>query len=217
MRPWLGRRKESGICLRSRRSWVDDMNRSARTRPNSRCDQDRQGLLFEVTQAYLSQIEKWNGKINAYVTLNEKALELAKAADQKKGAGPLAGVPIAVKDNFCTEGLKTTAGSKILHNFVPPYSSTVTRRLEASGAITIGKTNMDEFAMGSSTETSHFGPTKNSWNLEYVPAGFERRDGGGDFRRNGGGRTRNRHRRIQSPAGALLRFGRVKADLRTPG
>jgi aspartyl-tRNA(Asn)/glutamyl-tRNA(Gln) amidotransferase subunit A len=122
-------------------------------------------------QAYLSQIEKWNKKINAFVTMNEKALESAKALDQKKKSGLLAGVPIAIKDNFCTEGVRTTACSKILHNFVPPYSSTVTARLEAAGAIVIGKTNMDEFAMGSSTETSFFGPTRNAWNLEYVPGG----------------------------------------------
>lgn len=126
---------------------------------------------FEVMQAYLSQIEKWNGKINAFVAMNEKALEKAKAADQTKSDGLLAGVPIAIKDNLCTEGLRTTAGSKILHNFIPPYSSTVTRRLEEAGAIVIGKTNMDEFAMGSSTETSFHGPTRNAWNLDYVPGG----------------------------------------------
>lgn len=126
---------------------------------------------FEVMQAYLSQIEKWNKKINAFVALNEKALDEAKAFDKNKNSGSLAGIPIAIKDNLCTEGLRTTAGSKILHNYVPPYSSTVTQRLEQAGAIVIGKANMDEFAMGSSTETSFFGPTRNAWNLDYVPGG----------------------------------------------
>lgn len=126
---------------------------------------------FAATQAYLSQIEKWNQKINAFVTLNERALDLAKSADQKRGQGLLTGVPFAIKDNLCTEGLRTTAGSKMLASFVPPYSSTVMRKLEGEGAICIGKTNMDEFAMGSSTESSHFGISRNAWNLDYVPGG----------------------------------------------
>jgi aspartyl-tRNA(Asn)/glutamyl-tRNA(Gln) amidotransferase subunit A len=125
----------------------------------------------EVTKAFLSQIEKWDSKVNAFVTVNEKALDLAKSADQKKATGLLAGVPIAIKDMLCTEGIRTTASSKILSQFIPPYSATVVKRLEAAGAITIGKTNLDEFAMGSSSETSFFGSTKNPWNLDYVPGG----------------------------------------------
>ncbi len=129
----------------------------------------------EVTEKFLGQSEKWNKKLNAYITMNDQALETATKIDQRiaKGekVGPLAGVPLAIKDMLCTKGLRTTAGSKILHNFVPPYSATVVERLEKSGAITLGKTNQDEFAMGSSTETSHFGISRNPWNLDYVPGG----------------------------------------------
>lgn len=128
----------------------------------------------EVTKAYLAQIEKWNGKLNAYITVSDKALEAAAAADAKiaKGdVGALAGVPIAIKDMFCTKGMRTTAASKILENFVPPYSATVVERLENAGMVSLGKTNQDEFAMGSSSETSAFGLGRNPWNLEYVPGG----------------------------------------------
>lgn len=129
----------------------------------------------EVTKAFLGQIEKQNEKINAFITVNENALSAAEKVDSDlaKGLeiGPLAGVPIAIKDMLCTKGLRTTAASKILHNFIPPFSATVVERLEAAGAITIGKTNQDEFAMGSSTETSHFGISRNPWNLDYCPGG----------------------------------------------
>jgi len=128
----------------------------------------------EVTKAYLGQIEKWNGKLNAYITVNDKALEAANRADAviaKGEVAPLAGVPIAIKDMFCTKGMRTTAGSKILENFVPPYSATVVERLEQAGMISLGKTNQDEFAMGSSSETSAFGLGRNPWNLDYVPGG----------------------------------------------
>lgn len=125
----------------------------------------------QVTESFLGQIKKWDGKINSFVTVNERALDRANEFDRNKAKGLLAGVPIAIKDLLCTKGIKTTAGSKILNNFVPPYSSTVTQRLEAAGAIVIGKTNMDEFAMGSSSETSFYGASKNPWNLDYVPGG----------------------------------------------
>jgi len=129
----------------------------------------------EVTEKFMGQIEKWNPRLNAYITLNEQALEQAKQIDQRlsrnEKVGALAGVPVAIKDLLCTKGLRTTAASKILHNFVPPFSATVVERLEAAGAINLGKTNLDEFAMGSSSETSHFGISKNPWNLEYVPGG----------------------------------------------
>jgi len=129
----------------------------------------------EVTSKFLGQIEKWNPKINAYITLNDKALDAAKAVDARlaKGESPglLAGVPVAIKDMLCTKGLRTTAASKILANFVPPYSATVVERLEKAGAVNLGKTNQDEFAMGSSSETSHFGNSRNPWNLDYVPGG----------------------------------------------
>lgn len=129
----------------------------------------------EVVSSYLGQIDKLNKDINAFITVSEQALEKAREIDRKLSAGEelgrLAGVPIAIKDLLCTKGTKTTAGSKILHNFIPPYSATVVERLEKAGAIVLGKCNMDEFAMGSSNEISHAGPTKNPWNTEYVPGG----------------------------------------------
>ncbi len=137
--------------------------------------QSKKVSATEVTKAFLAQSEKWNGKINAYITLNEKAMAAAEEVDQKiargENPGPLAGVPLAIKDMLCTKGLRTTAGSRILENFIPPYSATVVERLEAAGSITLGKANQDEFAMGSSNETSYFGTTRNPWNLEYVPGG----------------------------------------------
>ncbi len=129
----------------------------------------------EVMQAFLSQIESHDGELNAFISLNEKAMDQAQAVDQKLAKGEdigiLGGVPVAVKDMLCTNGLKTTAGSKMLENFIPPYSATVVNRLEKSGAIVIGKCNQDEFAMGSSNETSFFGNCKNPWNTEFVPGG----------------------------------------------
>ena len=115
-------------------------------------------------------------ELNCYVTFDrEAALSAAKEAQKKIEAGeltgPLAGVPIAIKDNMCTEGVLTTCSSKILGNFIPQFSSEAVKRIEEAGAVVIGKTNMDEFAMGSTTETSAYGPTKNPWNTEHVPGG----------------------------------------------
>lgn len=122
----------------------------------------------ELVQACLDQINKHNKKINAYLAINGKALDEAKKADLSK---PLGGIPIAVKDNFLTLGLPTTASSKILENYMPQYESTVTQKLKSAGAIILGKTNMDAWAHGSSTETSDFGPTLNPWNTGYLPGG----------------------------------------------
>jgi aspartyl-tRNA(Asn)/glutamyl-tRNA(Gln) amidotransferase subunit A len=137
--------------------------------------QTRKLSAQEVIQAFFAQSEKWNGQLNAYISMNDRAIEQAKQIDQRiaKGdsVGPLAGVPIAIKDMLCTKGLRTTAGSKILSNFVPPFSATVVTRLEKAGSINPGKTNQDEFAMGSSSETSAYGVGRNPWNLEYVPGG----------------------------------------------
>jgi aspartyl-tRNA(Asn)/glutamyl-tRNA(Gln) amidotransferase subunit A len=133
-----------------------------------------------LVAACFDQIEKHDEAIKAFVTrTKEQALLEAKEADQKiAGEGisafekqPLLGIPYACKDNFCTKDIETTAGSNILKGFIPPYESTVTKRLKASGAILIGKTNMDAFAHGSSTETSDFFTTKNPWNLSKVPGG----------------------------------------------
>lgn len=129
----------------------------------------------ELMQSYLDQIQAYNSKINAIVTINDEALNQAKAADDAiakgQSQGPLHGLPIAIKEMLCTKGIKTTAASKMLANYVPPYSATVVERLEKAGAIVIGKTNQDEFAMGSSSEVSHFGVCKNPWDQERVPGG----------------------------------------------
>ena len=122
------------------------------------------------------QIESKEDKVHAYLDTYKKEA-YARAKEVEKGiqdgtyTGPLAGVPIAVKDNICIKGKKTTCVSKILENFVPQYNAEVIDRLEKAGMIIIGKTNMDEFAMGSTTETSAYGVTRNPWNLEHVPGG----------------------------------------------
>lgn len=123
----------------------------------------------EVTARYLEVIGK--SKVNGYVTVSDKALEQAKKIDSEGHEGPLEGVPIAIKDNISVVGLPNSCGSKILEGYVPPFNAHVIEKLLAAGAIILGKTNMDEFAMGSSTETSHFGPTSNPWDLERVPGG----------------------------------------------
>jgi aspartyl-tRNA(Asn)/glutamyl-tRNA(Gln) amidotransferase subunit A len=123
----------------------------------------------EVLESVLARIGAVEGKVKAFVTITEeKAREMAQKAGKK---GLLAGIPIAVKDNMCTKGIKTTCSSKILENFIPPYESTVTGRLLGENYVLVGKTNLDEFAMGSSTENSAFFTTKNPWSLERIPGG----------------------------------------------
>ena len=133
----------------------------------------------EATKMFFASIEA-QPEVNAFITVTkELALEQALASDQRRASGEalsLDGIPIAVKDNYCTEGVLTTAGSKMLHNFVPPYESTLTRKLKEAGAVMVGKTNMDEFAMGSSTETSFYGPTLNP---EAIRLGLGRKVPGG--------------------------------------
>lgn len=130
---------------------------------------------LELTQFYLKRIKELDKDLNSFITVTEEeALAAAKMADQKRAsgqAGPLTGIPIAQKDIFCTKGIKTTCGSQMLHNFVAPYDATVVKNLNAAGTIMLGKTNMDEFAMGSSNENSHFGPVKNPWDKDCVPGG----------------------------------------------
>jgi aspartyl-tRNA(Asn)/glutamyl-tRNA(Gln) amidotransferase subunit A len=129
----------------------------------------------ELTRLFLARIAKLDPQLNSFITVSEqRALEQAAAADAllQSGKGTsLTGIPVAHKDLFCTEGTLTTCGSKMLHNFIPPYESTVTSRIQQAGAVMLGKTNMDEFAMGSSNENSFYGAVKNPWNLDMVPGG----------------------------------------------
>ena len=129
----------------------------------------------ELVRAYLERIEASQPALNAFISVTaSQALEAAAAADRDIAAGrggPLAGVPIGHKDLFCTAGVRTSCGSRMLDNFVSPYDATVVAKLKAAGAVTLGKLNMDEFAMGSSNETSHYGPVRNPWNTDFVPGG----------------------------------------------
>lgn len=132
--------------------------------------------VLEATKAVLDQIDKKEDEINSYVTVDkEGALQRAKEVqaliDEGKLTGPLAGVPVAIKDNMCVRGMLTTCSSRILDNFYPTYTAEAVLNLEKAGVVILGKTNMDEFAMGSTTETSAFGPTRNPWNTDHVPGG----------------------------------------------
>ncbi len=133
----------------------------------------------ELTGLYLERIKELNGQLNAFITVDEeRSLAQARVADKRRSgkgnageAGPLTGIPIAHKDIFCTKGVRTTCGSRMLADYVSPYDAHVIERFNAAGAVLLGKTNMDEFAMGSSNETSYFGPVRNPWDLGRVPGG----------------------------------------------
>jgi aspartyl-tRNA(Asn)/glutamyl-tRNA(Gln) amidotransferase subunit A len=129
----------------------------------------------ELTQTFLDRIRELNPRLNAFITIDEnKSLAQAKSADAliaSGKAGPLTGIPVAQKDIFCAEGWLSTCGSKMLHNFVSPYDAHVIEQFNRAGAVNLGKTNMDEFAMGSSNETSYYGKVKNPWDLDAVPGG----------------------------------------------
>lgn len=130
---------------------------------------------MELTEFFLNRSEKYNADLNCFITMTqEHALEQARAADDvliRGNAGPLTGIPITHKDIYCTDGIRTSCGSKMLDNFIAPYDATVVAKLKKAGMVTLGKTNMDEFAMGSSTETSFYGAASNPWDKERVPGG----------------------------------------------
>jgi aspartyl-tRNA(Asn)/glutamyl-tRNA(Gln) amidotransferase subunit A len=129
----------------------------------------------ELTGLFLDRVKGQNGRLNAFITVDERlSLAQARAADERRSrgeAGPLTGIPVAHKDIFCTRGMRTTCGSRMLAGYVSPYDAHVIERFNAAGAVLLGKTNMDEFAMGSSNETSHFGPVRNPWDPGRVPGG----------------------------------------------
>jgi aspartyl-tRNA(Asn)/glutamyl-tRNA(Gln) amidotransferase subunit A len=139
------------------------------------CLGNREISSVELTQLYLDRIARHNPQLNAYLTVDPaSSLAQASAADARLArgeGGPLTGIPIAHKDIFCAQGWLTTCGSKMLSNFVSPYDAAVIARFKAAGAVMLGKTNMDEFAMGSSNETSFYGPVNNPWDTSRVPGG----------------------------------------------
>ncbi len=135
----------------------------------------REVSAIELARHFLARIEAYDGALNSFISVTEaEALEAARAADHRIAAGraaPLTGIPLAHKDIFCTFGVKTSCGSRMLDNFIAPYDATLVERLRQAGTVMLGKLNMDEFAMGSTCETSHYGPTRNPWDAQAVPGG----------------------------------------------
>jgi aspartyl-tRNA(Asn)/glutamyl-tRNA(Gln) amidotransferase subunit A len=167
---------EWGTYLKFPRLWVSLMNLLNATFDEvSTAVQNQKISAVEVTQFFLNRIERLNSELNAFTHVNQDALKDAALIDSEiaagKKTGPLSGVVFGIKDMLCTKGMPSTAGSKILQGFVPPYDATVVARLKKAGAVIIGKLNQDEFAMGSSNETSFYGHCKNPWNTDYVPGG----------------------------------------------
>ncbi len=172
-----------------------------------------------LTQACLNQIERHDPVVKAFLRVDagralERAAEIDLRRKQGKPLGRLAGLPVAIKDLLCTQGEVTTCGSRMLENFKPPYDATVIARLKAADAVLIGKTNMDEFAMGGSTENSAFQKTANPWDLDADSRRLQRRGGRMRRGRHGAALGRHRHRRLDPSAGRLVRRHRAEADLR---
>ncbi|MBQ9375272.1 MAG: Asp-tRNA(Asn)/Glu-tRNA(Gln) amidotransferase subunit GatA, partial [Ruminococcus sp.] len=136
---------------------------------------EKQISAKELASTYISRINSLNDKLECYITVTDeianKQADVAQEIINKGEAKALTGIPVAIKDNICTEGVKTTCSSKILENFIPPYNATVMEKLNAENIVMLGKTSMDEFAMGGSTQTSAFAKTKNPYNTECVPGG----------------------------------------------
>ena len=181
--------------------------------------QAKEVTVEEAVKAAIASIKAKEEKINSFVTIDEegalkKAAEVQAKIDAGELKGALAGVPVAIKDNMCAEGLLTTCSSKILYNFIPTYTAEAVKRLEDAGCVIVGKTNMDEFAMGSTTETSAFGATKNPWNTEHVPGGSSGGKLCSSCSRGGTVCTRFRYRRINQTAKLLLWCDRNQANLR---
>ena len=179
---------------------------------------NRQFSSVELTRFYLDRIERLDVEYNSFITVTrDRAQEQAAAADAKLRAGnatPLTGLPIAHKDIFCTAGVRTSCGSKMLDSFIAPYDATAVTRLDAAGAVTLGKTNMDEFAMGSSCETSYYGPVRNPWDTDARTGRLVGRLGCRNRGWTHAGGNRHRYRRIDPPTGRIQRRLRIETDLR---
>ena len=169
----------------------------------------------ELARHFLARIERFNPVLNAFITVTgEQALTAAQKADELIASGeapPLAGLPLVHKDIFCTDGVLTTCGSRMLSNFVAPYDATVVERLKQAGVVMLGKTNMDEFAMGSSNENSWYGPVRNPWDPKKVPGGSS----GGSAAPPAGGAYGHHGLQADLRPGVALRNGRVRLEPRS--
>lgn len=159
--------------------------------------------VTEITKAYADRINEKEKDVQAFVTITEKEAK-EKLKEVESSTSKLAGIPIGIKDNICTKGVKTTCSSKMLENFVAPYDATVMEKINEEGMVSLGKLNMDEFAMGGSTEHSYFKKTKNPWNLNKVPGGSSGGSAAAVASRNGALGIRIRYRRKYTSASIFL-------------